>query len=475
MESVSNKAVICLIFLLFLLVSAPLAAEAETRTITAVGEYTTGEGETISVGKERALVLAKQSAAEQAGVYIESYSKSGNLVLTTDEAKVLAYGTVEVISASYDEPQKLPGGYHLRVTITAAVNTDNIEQQRKNLGDKSLVSDLKQAQASYNDIQSEITLLQKLLLAAVGDQKNDIIQRIIKNETRFSAAQWFERGNLAALRKDYNSAVEAFNKSIDINPQNGNAYNNRGKAYADLNQYEQAIADYDKAIALNPKDAYAYNNRGIAYKELKQIEKAIADYDKAISIDPGIAAAYAHRGEVYKSLNQYSKAISDFDKALAIDPLHADVYTNRGNAYGLMNNYTRAIADYDKAISIEPRNGLAYYNRGMANMMLKNYEQAVSDCDHAIALDSKMVDAYFYRGYSYGRLSQFNRALADFDQVIAINPKYIKAYFGRGFALGCLNRRQEAIDALSLFIRYSDDPNGIAMAKGMIRDLGGTP
>ena len=57
----------------------------------------------------------------------------------------------------------------------------------------------------------------------------------------------------------------------------------------ELKQHKEAIADYDKAIELNPKDAQAYNNRGVAKKMLKQYKEAIADYDKAIELNPKYA------------------------------------------------------------------------------------------------------------------------------------------------------------------------------------------
>jgi tetratricopeptide (TPR) repeat protein len=49
----------------------------------------------------------------------------------------------------------------------------------------------------------------------------------------------------------------------------GNAFNNRGTAYAKLKQFEKAIQDYNQAIELNPKDADAFIDRGVAYAKLK--------------------------------------------------------------------------------------------------------------------------------------------------------------------------------------------------------------
>ena len=55
--------------------------------------------------------------------------------------------------------------------------------------------------------------------------------------------------------------------------------------------YDRAIADFDEAIKLNPNDANAYYNRGLAYKKKGDKEQAIADFRKALEIDPSYQKA----------------------------------------------------------------------------------------------------------------------------------------------------------------------------------------
>jgi len=87
---------------------------------------------------------------------------------------------------------------------------------------------------------------------------------------------------------EYDKAIVAFNKAIELDPDFAPAYNNRGWAYIELGKYGQAIDDCGKAIELDPRLALAYSNRGLAYIELGQYEKAITDFDKAIELDPSL-------------------------------------------------------------------------------------------------------------------------------------------------------------------------------------------
>lgn len=64
-------------------------------------------------------------------------------------------------------------------------------------------------------------------------------------------------------------------------------------------------------IKLNPNDAQAYNNRGAAYYNQGKLELAIRDYNKTIKLDPDFADAYYNRGEVQLYLQEWKKAKDD--------------------------------------------------------------------------------------------------------------------------------------------------------------------
>lgn len=128
------------------------------------------------------------------------------------------------------------------------------------------------------------------------------------------------QGVLFNKQGEYNKAIAAFNKALELDPNLALAYNNRAWAYIELRQYEQAIGDCDKALELDPDLALAYSNRGLAYLRLGQYQQTINDCNKAINLDPGLALAYSNRGMAYIELGQYEKAIADFDKAVTLDP-----------------------------------------------------------------------------------------------------------------------------------------------------------
>jgi hypothetical protein len=173
---------------LFILI-IPFLAHAETKTLTAEAAYTMGDGETPSFAEAMALQKAKQMALEQAGTYVESYTKVQNYTLTTDEIQTIAGGVLQV--EVLEKKRELIGdGLRHYVKIKATVTTDKMEELAQRIKGKSVAEEYKKLQEEYAKLSNEIeTLKQSIAKTAPGPQRNEAIQRIQERERAFAAAQ----------------------------------------------------------------------------------------------------------------------------------------------------------------------------------------------------------------------------------------------------------------------------------------------
>ena len=87
-----------------------------------------------------------------------------------------------------------------------------------------------------------------------------------------------------------------------------------------------------KSLNLNPNNPVAYNNRGVAYSKLENPQNAIDDFTRAIQINPDYAMAYLNRSNEYGFLGDYQKTISDLTEIIRIDPFQPWVYSQRAFA-----------------------------------------------------------------------------------------------------------------------------------------------
>ena len=218
------------------------------------------------------------------------------------------------------------------------------------------------------------------------------------------------------------------------------------RAQADRKQTQgknkAAIAKYSRVLNLNPDLGVVYNNRGGAKSELGDHIGAIEDYNKAIQLNPSHIKAYYNRGRV-KSLIGESKV----DQGVLTDARHY---------------YQMAIDDYTEVINQDPKYSIAYNNRGWTKHLLGQleteqgnaaaaqslYQEAISDSDEALRLKSK--DAKFRSVFHHTRgaakvgLGDYNSAIEDFSECIRLNPKKALYYHDRGKAKETLNQHEAA-------------------------------
>ena len=184
-------------------------------------------------------------------------------------------------------------------------------------------------------------------------------------------------------RGDVKGALKLLNEAVKLYPDNQFVLVNRGNIYNDyLKDYERAIDDYNKTIELNPKFSWPYLNRAIAYGRLKRWEEAIVDYGRAIELDANYASAYNGRAWSYCQIGKFEAALPDANKALELKPNEANFFDTRASAFAGLNRYEEAIADMDKAIKLSPE-GWLYYNRGKIYRLMGDESKAQNDFDKA--------------------------------------------------------------------------------------------
>ena len=82
--------------------------------------------------------------------------------------------------------------------------------------------------------------------------------------------------------------------------------------------YGAAVVTYTRIILREPQNADAYFNRGLAYKNVGRSELALTDYDAAIELDPGHRKAYFDRANILYDQALYGDALLSYFKALKL-------------------------------------------------------------------------------------------------------------------------------------------------------------
>lgn len=288
-------------------------------------------------------------------------------------------------------------------------------------------------------------------------------------------------GAAALMRGQYDKAIAAYDEALNT-PDiadflKASIFNDRGVAKWRMRQLKEAIDDFNQSIQLAPENSAVYNNRGNALMDLGHAEEAIKDFDHAIALSPNYGVAYNNRGNAQIALGRFDLAFQDFRKAVELMPRSAVPFNGRGMAHAKLKRYHAAIRDLSRAITINPKYVVAYRHRGEAYLELDMYREAVADATQAIALEPDTSDPklYLLRGRAFAGDKKFNNALEDLNKAIELKPDLVDAYVERGTVFIEARRFEDAIGDLTRAIELAPE-NGEAYAMRALAklQLGGT-
>ena len=296
-------------------------AHAEVKTYEGIGEYAMSDFETPEVAKQRAKARAEQNAQEQAGVYVNSYTKVNNLQVTDDEVIVITNGIMNVIDVSYEKRLGTDDTTIYTAKIKANINTNDVNKWlEKGVQERSAIAaQNKELQKALEEQNKQIEELKRQLANKNSNTDIDKLKIEFSNvDNAFMSNQKIETGNKFYFNGNYNAAISDYSQAIELNPQNAIAYRNRGTAYANLKEYSRASNDFSKVIELEPNNYAAYIGRGASYIYLQKYNSAIKDLTRAIEINPNDSLAYYNRGICYQAINNVERAQADFNKARSL-------------------------------------------------------------------------------------------------------------------------------------------------------------
>jgi Flp pilus assembly protein TadD len=72
-----------------------------------------------------------------------------------------------------------------------------------------------------------------------------------------------------------------YSVTIDAQPEVIFSYQSRGSAHLKLGHSDEALADFNKVLELDPKNQEAYNNRGFVKKSMGDMDGACKDWYKS--------------------------------------------------------------------------------------------------------------------------------------------------------------------------------------------------
>jgi tetratricopeptide (TPR) repeat protein len=183
-----------------------------------------------------------------------------------------------------------------------------------------------------------------------------------------------------------------------------------------------ALTAYNKAIELRPNDHEFYNRRAQLLMDMGKEREAIGDFTKAIDNcqDSGLLQAYyEQRAEMYLKVGAFGDAASDYSTAIRLI-----LETVVPHSLGL-KQFRKLYSEYDSLSDQTASAKLQALLRPgwQPDVFLKTFTEAADGAD---IVATELSDNYTHRGAAYWLSKNYKRAIADYQRVFSAFPKYIK-------------------------------------------------
>ena len=110
---------------------------------------------------------------------------------------------------------------------------------------------------------------------------------ILKEKVRRNPANYKtydELGNFYSKHGNYNGAIQAYQRSIKLNPKSADILNSLGLVLWNLKRYQEALKYYRRALRINSRHPYAHLNIGNAFNLIGDKANAIAHTNFAVKL-----------------------------------------------------------------------------------------------------------------------------------------------------------------------------------------------
>jgi len=323
---------------------------------------------------------------------------------------------------------------------------------------------------------------------ALFAEKKRCIQKAFELKDRLSDRERYliEAEFYKGYEATYDKAIEAYNKHLELYPEDTIARTNLGVLYTLTEQWDQAIDLYLVQIQMKDESFFPYINIAEPYRAKgeyktagKVLEGYLQDIGDSLMIRLELSWNYLIQGD-------YDLALAEANKAQALNPDEIMVYITKGNAYVGKEDFNKAEEQYLKVLESEEL-GYHMYTRivlGSSYILRGKFKNGIQHYGQGLELAEKLGDNwwracfYVWRAYLYLKSGQPEEALNDCEAAFEIaqesedSMKWQRRalyYKGRAYLiLGSVDEAQKAAEDIKELVERGTNKKDIRYAHHLL-------
>lgn len=247
------------------------------------------------------------------------------------------------------------------------------------------------------------------------------LQRALELKDRLSVRDFYlTQGELYSLsEKTYDKAIEAYNKLLEIYPEDWDGNFNLGTLFCyDLEQWDKAIQRFSVLVQNHAESGLPYVNQAEAYMAKGMYDEAgevLKNYLISSPDEVWIREMLCH---VYLCQGESDLALKEVEKALSVDSASVSPYVI-GDIYHYRSDLIRVEKEYQRILEREEPISQYYGRWRLAALYLTQgkFEKAKTQLRQSTALAEKLGDTE-QNIWSHSRLAQLYLASGNSDEAL---------------------------------------------------------
>jgi serine/threonine protein kinase/Flp pilus assembly protein TadD len=278
------------------------------------------------------------------------------------------------------------------------------------------------------DIQEKVSeqIIEALLVRLSPTEKGALCKRCPQNAEAFDYYLRARDALYRWTRNDVKSAIELFQRAIELDSRYAVAYAGLGEAYATLYQnFERKESYIDrsmeasrKALTYDATLSEAYAALGLAYFDKNMLDEALSAVQKAIELDPNSFVGYWILGRIYHTTDRDREAIELYKKVVALNPDFYAVHMDLRTVYerlGDKENYDAAVRNelqvYPRYLARYPEDPRAHIFYAVALARAGRIEEGKREATKAIELNPSDPLMLYNTACFYAKIGEKRLAL----------------------------------------------------------------
>lgn len=324
----------------------------------------------LSGGIYAADVKGKSSASSQ-NQSSQTKSSDPRVKFVQGLQKFLAAGELEKAISSFDDlSENLSSDTGLMlIKASLLISANRLDEA------SAVLNELEAKDASNIDVLEMKIMVAKAQGPKGAAAKSSAISKVLAIDPNNTAAN-VELGQEQVISHKYKAAQLYFKKALKKSPKDFNALFGVGQTSYYLNEIDDSRAAFEKMLEINPNEAIAYQYLAKLDAEKENYKSAIENVKKAIAIEDNNFEFYMDLGSYSRFIGKFKDAENSWTKAIELNPEYFLAYAYRAGLYDEQNRFAEALKDYRMVIETNPKYYFAYEALGILAWHEGNWEEA---------------------------------------------------------------------------------------------------